>query len=244
MEEKCKKCGTTKNVNFEGMCEKCYKESITIKENKSNEEQKDKAERKQINWKESTKEKHSIIKAILLAIIAICIIVICILAKNNENIAKDYKSLESRYNQTSKDLTETKETVENKEKEISELKQEETIKEIENKISKLNTEITNLQSQKDSLNTEIETLKEETIKLKGEPKTYPAGQLVAGTDIPVGKYKIFGGNSNFVVYSAYGDLKVNIILGSGNYNVNEYIYTFQNGDQIESRSSFKLVSVE
>ena len=27
---KCKKCGTTENVNFEGMCKKCYEESIRI----------------------------------------------------------------------------------------------------------------------------------------------------------------------------------------------------------------------
>ncbi len=30
MEEKCKKCGTTKRVNFDGMCGKCYEDSIII----------------------------------------------------------------------------------------------------------------------------------------------------------------------------------------------------------------------
>lgn len=27
---KCKKCGTTENVNFEGMCKKCYEETLGI----------------------------------------------------------------------------------------------------------------------------------------------------------------------------------------------------------------------
>lgn len=244
MEEKCKKCGTTKNVNFDGMCKSCYEKSITIKEKEDNPNKNEEKSKKQINWKELIKEKYLAIEIILLVIIAICVIIICIITKNNENMTADYKSLENRYNQTTKDLNKVKEETKNKEEEISELKQEEKIKEIENKINGLNTEVMSLQTQKDSLNTEIATLKEETIKLKGEPKTYPAGQLVAGTDVPVGKYKIFGGNSNFVVYSAYGDLKVNIILGNGSFNVNEYIYTFQEGDKIEARSSFKLVSVE
>ena len=33
MEEKCKKCGTTKNVNFEGMCEECYNKTIGVRKN-------------------------------------------------------------------------------------------------------------------------------------------------------------------------------------------------------------------
>lgn len=33
-EKKCKKCGTTENVNFMGMCENCYKESIRGDEKK------------------------------------------------------------------------------------------------------------------------------------------------------------------------------------------------------------------
>lgn len=244
MERKCRKCGTTENVNFDGMCKSCYEKSIIIKEREEDSKKEKERSNKQIDWKELMKEKYLAIETILLTIVAICVIIICITTKNNENMTAKYESLENRYNQTTKDLNKAKEETQSKKKEISELKQEDKIKEIENKINGLNTEVTNLQTQKDSLNTEIATLKEETVKLKGEPKTYPAGQLVAGTDVPVGKYKIFDGNSNFVVYSAYGDLKVNIILGSGSFNVNEYIYTFQEGDKIEARSSFKLVSVE
>lgn len=32
MEKKCKKCGTTEKVNFDGMCKKCYEDSIIIEE--------------------------------------------------------------------------------------------------------------------------------------------------------------------------------------------------------------------
>lgn len=32
MEKKCKKCGTTQNVNFDGMCKECYEDSIVVHE--------------------------------------------------------------------------------------------------------------------------------------------------------------------------------------------------------------------
>ena len=32
MENKCKKCGTTEKVNFDGMCKKCYEDTIVIEE--------------------------------------------------------------------------------------------------------------------------------------------------------------------------------------------------------------------
>lgn len=111
------------------------------------------------------------------------------------------------------------------------------------KINELKSTNQELENKKMSLNNEIEKLKEDIIKTKGEPKTYPAGQLTAGVDVPTGKYKIYGGNSNFIVHSSYGDLKVNIILG-GSYGVNEYIYTFQQGDKIDAKSSFSLIGVE
>ncbi len=115
--------------------------------------------------------------------------------------------------------------------------------ELQIKKDELSSEISSLEDKKQTLNSEIEHLNGEVIKLKGEPRTYPAGHLTAGTDIPTGKYKIYGGSSNFVVYSSYGDLEVNIVLG-GNYGIDEYIYTFKTGDKIEARSSFKLVAVE
>lgn len=118
------------------------------------------------------------------------------------------------------------------------------LKEIQNKQSELSSEVSSLENKKQTLNTEIQQLNSDVTKIKGEPKKYPAGQLTAGTDIPTGKYKIYGGNSNFIVYSSSGKLEVNIVLGSGAYEVNEYIYTFKTGDTVRAESSFKLVAVE
>ena len=35
---KCKKCGTTENVKFDGMCKKCYEENIVVKEKEIDEQ--------------------------------------------------------------------------------------------------------------------------------------------------------------------------------------------------------------
>ncbi len=118
------------------------------------------------------------------------------------------------------------------------------LKEIQTKQNEIKSEISSLENKKQTLNTEIQELNSEVVKIKGQPKTYPAGQLTAGTDIPVGKYKIYDGKSNFVVYSKSGELKVNIILGAENYGVNEYVYTFKEGDMVKANSSFKLVTIE
>ena len=88
------------------------------------------------------------------------------------------------------------------------------LKEIQNKQSELSSEVSSLENKKQTLNTEIQQLNSDVTKIKGEPKKYPAGQLTAGTDIPTGKYKIYGGNSNFIVYSSSGKLEVNIVLVS------------------------------
>lgn len=111
-----------------------------------------------------------------------------------------------------------------------------SIKELEEK----NAELTD---EKKLLESKIKTLKEDIIKEKGKAKTYPAGHLSVSTDIPTGKYKIYDGKGNFVVHSANGSLEVNIILG-GTYGIKEYIYTFKEGDKVETNASFKLISVE
>ncbi len=143
-----------------------------------------------------------------------------------------------------KKMTEDKEEVWLLENSTAYNEEQNKLKDIQKKQNELNSEISSLENKKQSLNTEIQRLNGEVTKIKGEPKTYPAGQLTAGVDVPIGKYKIYGGNSNFMVYSSSGRLEVNIILGSGSYNVNEYIYTFKTGDIIKANSSFKLVSIE
>jgi hypothetical protein len=50
-------------------------------------------------------------------------------------------------------------------------------------------------------------------------------------------------NKNIFIFS---QKRVNIILGSvdDDFSVKEYVYNFETGDQIESRTSFKMVFIE
>lgn len=150
---------------------------------------------------------------------------------------------EKQYNQLENEKNKIETQNKDLEKQINELSQEEKQEELNDTIKELEDKVSVLETKKQSLDAQIKELENDVIKLKGEPKTYPAGHLTAGTDVPTGKYKIYEGSRNFVVYSASGSLEVNIILG-GRYGVEEYIYTFKKGDKIEADSSFKLVEVE
>ena len=252
---KCKKCGSTENVNFEGMCKKCYDESVVIKE-KTEDEEKKKVKKDEIGiydkaklfLSKNMKEKYLQIEICLTITLIISIIlgirINTITSSSKDQTKKDYDLINSKYSQSQKDLENQKKKTEEANKKIEELSQEDKKKELEKSISSLESKISELTKNKEDLDTQISQLNGEVVKLKGQPKSYPAGQLTAGTDIPTGKYKIYGGSSNFVVYSSSGSLQVNIILGTGSYNVSEYIYTFKTGDKIEANSSFKLVEVE
>lgn len=113
----------------------------------------------------------------------------------------------------------------------------------EDELAVLESKKAELEGQAEGLQQTIDGLNADIIRIKGEAKTFPAGHLNAGTDFELGRYKIYGGSSNFVVYSSSNRLQVNIILG-GRYGVEEYIYTFSSGDQIKASSSFKMVPVE
>lgn len=121
--------------------------------------------------------------------------------------------------------------------EIAKLKSDAKIK--QNEIAELEADIEKLKS-------DIEKYEGELIKAKGSPISLPAGYLTAGTDFDVGRYKVYGGSSNFVVYDSRGDLRVNIILSpyDDGFGVTEYIYKFSLGDTVEARSAFKMVPVE
>lgn len=132
---------------------------------------------------------------------------------------------------------------------ISTLQKDEEQEKINNKIQELKSEqeeleedIKDKKSEKSSLEKELDKLNGDIVTAKGKAKTYPAGQLVAGEDFEVGRYKIYGGSSNFVVYSRFGDLEVNTILGD--WGVDEYVYTFNEGDEVEAHSSFKMQPIE
>lgn len=183
------------------------------------------------------KEKYIIIYFLLVIIVFTFAIFISMNVSENAKIKKELYE----YNQKNEKL---KEKISSLNEQIQILGKNEKQIEIKQIIENLEKEQRDLEKQKEQLELEVKTLKGDVIKLRGEPKTYPAGHLTAGTDIPTGKYKIYGGSSNFVVYSSSGSLKVNIILGSNSLSVSEYIYTFSVGDKIQANSSFKLVSVE
>lgn len=125
--------------------------------------------------------------------------------------------------------------------------QKETAKELislTSSISDLQSEKTGLEADIKDLKADIKDLEADVIEVSGTAKRYPAGYLTAGEDFKIGRYKIYGGSSNFVVYSSSDALRVNIILGNDSYSVSEYIYEFSYGDKIRASSSFKMVPVK
>ena len=186
----------------------------------------------------------TIIGLIIFSVILIIAIVFVNINADNKLKAEEQTSLslKEENNKIQKEFLE----MNNK---ISELQRDEEQKKISEEIDKLKDEqksleedIKDKESEKSSLEKELKKLNGEVLTAKGKAKSYPAGQLVAGEDFDVGRYKIYGGSSNFVVYSRFGELEVNTILGD--WGVEEYVYTFKEGDEIEAQSSFKLQPIE
>lgn len=250
---KCPNCN--QEIEDRDVCPNCRYE---IQDEERVTEEKNIGEELKIQFKEKIKEakgflqeNYLIIEIILLvfAVTMLGLVIFMNVQKSNLeseilNSQGNYKNLSSQYANLEKKLKERENELEKSKEEVQELKQEEKQNEINNNIKTLENKVSELTTQKQDLENQINTLNQDVIRIKGEAKTYPAGHLTAGVDTPTGKYKIYGGSSNFVVYSASGSLQVNIILGTGRYSVSEYIYTFKSGDKIEADSSFKLVEVE
>lgn len=80
-------------------------------------------------------------------------------------------------------------------------------------------------------------------KESGKPIYFSAGNYKIGENFPAGRYKVYNGSSNFVVYNG-DDLRVNIILGSDSYSVSSYKYDFGDGETIEADSGFTAAKVK
>ena len=119
-----------------------------------------------------------------------------------------------------------------------------SISDLQSEKSDVEADIKDLQDSIEDLKADKKKLESDIIQISGKSKKYPAGYLTAGKDFEIGRYKIYGGSSNFVVYSSSGALMVNIILGNDSYSVSEYIYEFSYGDKVEASSAFKMVPVE
>lgn len=174
---------------------------------------------------------------ILMSYIAVFFIIILIIASSSAH--SKYNRLSSEYNNLKTDTSYwTALPADEQQKIINLTDLTSEITKLQNDKSALQKDISSLQSQKKQLQSDI-------IQISGSPRTYPAGYLTAGADFDEGRYKIYGGSSNFIVHSSDGDLKVNIILGNGSYySVKEYIYTFSSGDEIQAESTFKMVPVK
>lgn len=144
-----------------------------------------------------------------------------------EDIRKKIESLEDEYKSKLSSLDK---------------KHEEEVLKLESNKTSLESEIKTLEDKTASLNEKIDSLNSSIVKISGQPRKFPAGVFYQTSDFPVDRYRISGGNSNFVVRSSTGTLLVNIILGKN--GVSEYIYDFSSGDVIDSRSPFTLTPVE
>lgn len=235
---KCPEC----NEEIENckVCPFCKYNWVTMQKEDNRKQHYNKTYKNNVNYlseiKDFLQDKSLIIESILFVLLTIFTITYSIVKEDKSQLAEEITNIK-------KENLELSKKVESCYNQIKILGKNEKQQELNNQIKKLENKQEELSTQKTELEKQIQQLSEKVVKIKGEPKTYPAGHLTVGTDVPTGKYKIYGGSSNFVVRSAYGSLKVNTILG-GTYGVNEYIYEFEQGDKIQAESSFKLVAVE
>ncbi len=116
-----------------------------------------------------------------------------------------------------------------------------TLENYESKVAQLRGDTSRLASELKSLDGQLEDKQAELKSLTGritrertKPVQLPAGRFKVGRDLRAGRYQVFG-ESNFAVYSADGDLKVNTILGdNGNAS---YVCDLEDGDSIQAESS-------
>lgn len=146
------------------------------------------------------------------------------LAKNEE-----YVKLTDDVKRQQDLLNELKDYKNNKESKTAEITQ------LDNDIASKSSKISSLDNDIATKSAELDRLKN-VIQLTGEaPKVLPAGHYTVGSDIQPGRYTVTG-KSNFVVYSSHGSLKVNTILGGGNWGEESYTCTLENGDTLELSS--------
>ncbi|WP_051291521.1 coiled-coil domain-containing protein [Fictibacillus gelatini] len=112
-------------------------------------------------------------------------------------------------------------------------------------LDNLKTEIKDKKSELSKLKNELAALEGKVQETKEKPKVLSAGRFSVNKDLPEGRYKAVanGGNGNFIVYDAYGELKVNTILGSS-YGEREYVYEAVEGDQIQLETSVKFIPIK
>ncbi|MCM3587348.1 hypothetical protein M3182_16545 [Mesobacillus maritimus] len=154
-----------------------------------------------------------------------------------EKIELDIGSIQNEYDKNKAKLEEAMKVVAEKDS-------------VQKEIDKLTLDISQKQEKTKKLDTEIKDKKDELASIQGTikekkdaPITLPAGFFTVGKDLPAGRYKAVpnGGGGNFFVNSG---MKVNIMLGNGEFYEDEYVFYADEGDEIELTLSAKFIPVE
>ena len=204
------------------------------------------------------KQRKNIIALIvigILIIIAFCMGFNCQIEKTvmEETTLKneEYEKLTLDVSKLREELGENKTTLSEQATLISEMEEYKKIKNQKTaKITELDNQIISKTNTLSTLNNDIATKENELSLLKAEiqttgeaPKVLGAGHYTVGADIPAGRYVVTG-KSNFVVRSLTGSLKVNTILGGGNWGVESYTCELNNGDILELSSKDTFTPVK
>lgn len=162
--EKCAKCGTTKKVNFDGMCKECYEKSVNIGNESNNE---DVQNQRNINKifaivkEKFTKETIKTITIVLLLFILFC----CVITNNdkkNIELSQQVENLTNQISQLNIEIENNNNKLENKEKQITNLKNEKDV--LEQEKLKLENEKGDLEREKGELTTKVEELEKLSAK--------------------------------------------------------------------------------
>lgn len=164
---------------------------------------------------------------------------------NYEQLVSKIKDTQKEYDDKTDKLNQLRSDFTGQENKYNELK------DLQSKEEDMKTYVTASQAKYDSLKGQIKDaegtlakLQGSIVKAEGAPIKLEAGQFVVGKDLPPGRYKAspIGGGSNFAVYSAEGDLKVNTILGDPDSPT--YVFEAVDGDQIENDARAQLTPIK
>ena len=171
MNKNCIKCGTMKNVNFDGMCKECYEKSVNNTKEKHEDIQNI---NKGINNKIVTifKEKFSKETIKTITIVLLIILLFCYAntgsTKRNVELSHQVEDLTNQICKLNTDIDNNNNKLEENEKKITNLKNEKNI--LEQEKSKLENEKGSLEKEKLELITKVEELE----KLSVIKNTIPA----------------------------------------------------------------------
>lgn len=160
--------------------------------------------------------------------------------KEVDSVQKKLEDIDAQYKEKEAEFTEALKVVDNKKAVESE------IADLTKKLDEKKGEITKLDGALSTKQKELSSIEGLIKKKKEQPINLPAGTFIVGKDIPESRYVVtpVGDGSNFAVYTDSGDLKVNTILGDGDFGEREYVFFAVEGDIIQSESTAKLTPVE